>query len=315
MQLTTNTQAFIDAEQYSQFILLTLKDGLLPESFYRDVTDFGEGDTLNIKTVGTVTLQEASEDTPLTYQPIESGTITMSITDYVGDAWYVTDDLREDGTLIDRLMAERAAESTRALQENFESRFLEVAATAHSDSDPYNVNGFAHKVVSTDGNGVFTTSMLVDMKLAFDKANVPQNGRVFIADPIVEATLNKLVTITHDVTDFGKRILEEGLSNGMRYSMSLYGFDIIVSNRLYVGDANDGTTSITGAIWNLVMCVADDQCKPIMSAWRRQPKTEGERNKDRARDEFVTRARWGFGVQRMDTMGVIATHPSNTTAA
>lgn len=83
MQLTTNTQAFIDAEQYSQFILLTLKDGLLPESFYRDVTDFGEGDTLNIKTVGTVTLQEASEDTPLTYQPIESGTITMSITDYV----------------------------------------------------------------------------------------------------------------------------------------------------------------------------------------------------------------------------------------
>ena len=282
---------------------------------YRNVGDFGEGDTLNIKTVGTVTLQEAAEDTPLTYQPIESGNITLQITDYVGDAWYVTDDLREDGSQIERLMAERSAESTRAIQENFETRFLATAASAHSASDPYNINGFAHKIVSAETNDVFDESHLADMKLAFDKANVPQNGRVFIADPVVEATLNKKVTITHDVTEFGKMILENGLANGMRYTMSLYGFDIIVSNRLYVADANDGSTSITGAVWNLAMCVADDQCKPVMAAWRRQPKVEGERNKDRARDEFVVRARWGFGVQRMDTMGVICTSPTATTTS
>jgi len=55
------------------------------------------------------------------------------------------------------------------------------------------------------------------------------------------------------------------------------------------------------------MCVLDDQVKPVMAAWRRQPKAEGERNKDRARDEFVVRARWGLGVQRLDTLGVIIT--------
>lgn len=48
MQLTTNTRAFIEAETYSDFILLTLKDGLLPESFYRNVSDFGSGETLRI---------------------------------------------------------------------------------------------------------------------------------------------------------------------------------------------------------------------------------------------------------------------------
>lgn len=127
MQLTTNTRAFIEAEQYSDFILMNLHDGLLPESFYRNVTDFGSGDTLHIKTVGSVTIQEAEEDTPLVYNPIETGEITMQMTDYVGDAWYVTDDLREDGTNIDMLMSQRSVESTRALQENFESRFLEVA--------------------------------------------------------------------------------------------------------------------------------------------------------------------------------------------
>lgn len=89
MQLTTNSTAFIEAEQYSQFILMNLHDGLLPSSFYRDVSDFGQGTTLHIKTVGTVQIQEAAEDTPLVYNPIESGEVTLQITNYVGDAWYV----------------------------------------------------------------------------------------------------------------------------------------------------------------------------------------------------------------------------------
>jgi len=86
MQLTTNTAAFIEAEQYSSFILMNLHDGLLPDSFYRNVSDFMHGSTLNIKTVGTVTLQEASEDVALVYNPIESGEITFVISEYVGDA-------------------------------------------------------------------------------------------------------------------------------------------------------------------------------------------------------------------------------------
>ena len=83
MQVTTNTRAFIEAEQYSDFILMNLHDGLLPETFYRNVSDFGSGDTLHIKTIGSVTIQEAAEDTPLVYNPIETGEITMQITDYI----------------------------------------------------------------------------------------------------------------------------------------------------------------------------------------------------------------------------------------
>lgn len=89
MQITSNTQAFIDAEVYSSFILMNLHDGLLGEQFYRDVSDFNSGTTLNIKTVGTVTLQEIEEDTPPVYNPIDTGTITLQITTQIGDAWYV----------------------------------------------------------------------------------------------------------------------------------------------------------------------------------------------------------------------------------
>ena len=308
MQLTSNTRAFIESEQYSSFILLNLHDGLLPETFYRNVNDFGSGDTLHIKTIGTVTLQEAEEDTPLVYNPIETGEVTFTITEYKGDAWYVTDDLREDGTDIDRLMAERAAESTRAIQETFETDFLKTAgAFFAANTGPHNINGFPHQVVSAETNGVFSLSHLIRMRLAFDKANVPAEGRVFICDPVVEATLNGLVTITHDVTPFGERILKEGMARGMRFVMSLFGWDIITSNRLHVATYNDGTTSGVGYVGNLFMCVLDDQTKPIMGAWRRPPKSEGERNKDRARDEHVVRCRYGFGIQRRDTLGLLAT--------
>lgn len=312
MQLTSNTRAFIESEQYSSFILLNLHDGLLPETFYRNVTDFGSGDTLHIKTIGTVTLQEAEEDTPLIYNPIETGEITFTITEYKGDAWYVTDDLREDGTDIDRLMAERAAESTRAIQETFETDFLKTAgAYFAANTGPHNINGFPHQIVSAETNGVFALSHLIRMRLAFDKANVPAEGRVFIVDPVAEATLNGLVTITHDVTPFGERILKEGMARGMRFVMSLFGWDIITSNRLHVATYNDGTTTGVGYVGNLFMCVLDDQTKPIMGAWRRPPKSEGERNKDRARDEHVVRCRYGFGIQRLDTLGLLATSATN----
>jgi len=310
-QLTTNTSAFIEAEQYSSFILMNLHDGLLGEQFYRNVTDFGSGTTLHIKTIGSVTIQDAAEDVPLIYNPIESGEVQLTITQYKGDAWYVTDDLKEDGAQIDALMAQRSIEGTRAIQEVFETTFLATANNGQTNANPNTINGFAHRIASTETNNVFSLSQLIAMRLAFDKANVPAEGRVFIADPIVEATLNGLVTITHDVTDFGAEILQKGLASGQRFVMQLFGFDIILSNRLPRGTFSDGTTSVSNAVANIAMCVLDDQTKPVMVAWRRMPKTEGERNKDRRRNEFVTTCRYGMGVQRLDTLGVIITSAVN----
>lgn len=309
MQLTTNTRPFIEAEQYSDFILTNLDDGLLGLAFWRNVTDFGNGDTLHIKTIGSVTLQEAAEDEPLTYNPIETGEIIFKITEYKGDAWYVTDDLREDGVNIDRLMAERASESTRALQEIFETDALKTAAQAFSANGPYLVNQFPHKIVSAEPDNKFALKHLIAMRIAFDKAGAPAEGRVAILDATAEATLNGMVTITSDITPFAVDILQNGMARGNRFVMNLYGWDIMTSNRLYQGPANDGTTSVANGVYNLFMCLADDQTKPLMGAWRRLPRAEGERNKDRARDEFVVRARYGFGVQRMDTLGTVVTNP------
>lgn len=310
-QNRANSTAFIEAEQYSAFILRNLHDGMLPGLMYRNVSDFGSGSTLHIKTVGTVTIQDGAEEVPFDYTPIESGEITFTITDYVGDAWYVTDELREDGAQVEALMAARSQESTRAIQEVFETRYLRKCNTSQTNANANTINGFAHRISSTETNNVIALSHFIKMKLAFDKANVPMAGRVAIVDPVCAATLDGLVSIGRDVTDFGKMILQSGWDRDHTFLMNLYGWNIITSNRLDKGTFSDGTTSVSNAVANIFMCVADDNTKPIMAAWRRMPKVEGERNKDLRRDEFVTSARWGFGTQRVDTLGILITSAVN----
>lgn len=306
-QNRANSTAFIEAEQYSAFILRNLSDGMLPGTFYRNVSDFGSGSTLRIKTIGSVTIQDGAEEVPFDYSPIESGEVTMTITDYVGDAWYVTDELREDGSQVEALMAARSSESTRAIQETFESRFLRRCNTAQTNANANTINGFAHRIASAESNNVISLNHFINMKLAFDKANVPMAGRVAIVDPVVGATLDRLVSIGRDVTPFGQKILESGFDREHQFLMNLYGWNIITSNRLQTGSFSDGTTTVTNGVANVFMCVADDQTKPIMAAWRRMPRVEGERNKDLRRDEFVTSSRFGFGTQRVDTLGIVIT--------
>lgn len=317
-QTTTNSAAFIEAQQFSNFIYTNLHDGLLPTIFYRNVSDFGSGTTLNIKTVGTRTIQDLTENEAIDYNAIDSNTITLTITEFVGDAIYVTDVLREDGAQVDRLLMESARESTRAIQEDFETKALAALNVAQTASDPNLVNGFPHRVASDETNDTITLDHLVDMKLAFDKANVASGGRMFICDPVVEATLNKLVTTTVSVDrnpEFKGLVMANGFARDHNFVMNLFGWNIITSNRLPRLVASETISAVAapvGNIVNLFMSVADDNSKPLMLAWRRMPKTESGRNKDLGRDEFVTTARYGFGSARLDTLGSIITSPTAT---
>ena len=323
-QNTGNTQAFIEAQQYSQFILQNLHDGLLPDTFTRDVSDFGTGTTLNIKTVGTATLQEVYEEQPLDYQSIDTGTVTLTITDYVGDGWSISDVLRQDGAQIDSLHAMRGVESTRALQEYFETRFLAVANAAQTSGNVNLVNGVPHRWIPDVGSNVF--KMRLDdfryMKHAFNKANSPQAGRIAIVDSSVEATINSLVTTTAS-TDFNPHfegLVTEGFARDHKFVRNIFGWDIYCSNRLpsIASETIDASSypmasaseSITNGVANIFMNVLDDNTRPIMRAWRQMPKTETERNFNLKRDEFDVTARFGLGAQRVDTLGVIITDPT-----
>lgn len=209
-------------------------------------------------------------------------------------------------------MAARGKEATRGIQEYFETKALQTLADAHTNANANAINGFAHRITASGANHTADLDDLIKMRLAFNKANVPHEGRIGIVDPIVEASFNKKFNIVSGVGDLAanstfQMINESGMTaKGTKFVINLYGFDIITSNRLptvAAATASDGTTTVTtAAVVNIFMCIADDHCKPLMAAWRQPPKTEGERNVRMKRDEFSVTARFGFGIQRKDTL-------------
>jgi len=314
---TSNTD-FIEANIHSAFVLRTLPDSLLPMAFYRNVTDFARGTTLDIPTIGTVTIQEVSENVPLDYKAIDSGTVNLTITDYVGNAWYITDVMRQDGTQVDLLVNAQAEETRRALAEYFETRCYEVLNAGQTSGAANNVNGFAHRFNASGDNDEIEIADLSSMRLSFDKANAPQGGRIAIVDPVVGASLEQKLSANYSVnkTPMVESVMTDGFVKDHRFMFNIYGWDVWTSNKLPTTTETlthwDGTgsSSITNGVCNIFMCVGDDQVTPLMYASRQAVKTEGERNKDRQRDEFLTTERYGLGVQRVDTYGIIVTSPT-----
>jgi len=315
-QGTDNSQAFIEAEQYSQFLIENLPDGMLPEVMARNVSDFQAGTTLNIKTVGTRTIQDVQEGVAMTFNPIDTGNVTLSITDYIGDAWAVSDELREDGSQVEQLSAAMAMESTRAVQEAVETSFLAACNAAQTANAANNVNGIKHRFLGGGASRELELMDLAYMKYAFDKANVPAAGRIFIVDPIVELTVNEATSITALANNpMFEGLIQEGWARDHKFLKNIFGFDIYTSNRLpTVGveadlTDRDGTdlTTVAGDYANIAMCIADDNTRPMMRADRRLASVEGWRENKLREDRFQTSARFGFGAQRVDTLGIITT--------
>ena len=308
-------RTFVESEIQSDFILRNLHDGLLPTVFWRDVSDFGRGDSIRIPTIGETSVQELEEDAPFVYNPIETGAVFLQITDFFGDAYFITDIMRQDGTNVDALLEARASESTRAIQEHVETRALATLNAAQTPANLNTVNGFAHRFVASGTNQTMELQDLINLRLAFDKAQVPSGGRVGFVDPVVGATIESKFQGVYNVDSnpVFQSLLEEGFMRDHRAYMDIFGWLIIGSNRLpEIAAETVNAVVLTDGVANIFMCIADDNCKPLMVAWRQEPATEGERNKDRKRDEYVTSARMGFGVQRLDTLGVILTSRTAT---
>ena len=95
---TSNTSALIRAQVYSDIILEEIEDQFLPEGLHRDVSDFGDGETLYVPTFGEVVLRDLTEDVDTPLDAMDSGQVSLTITEHVGSGVYMTDKLREEGS-------------------------------------------------------------------------------------------------------------------------------------------------------------------------------------------------------------------------
>lgn len=320
---TLNTDPSIRALVHSELMLEVLQDGYLPDGLFRNVTDFGDGTQLQIPTIGEMTLFDLEEEQDTPVSAIDTGTITLNITEHVGVAGTISDQLKEDAYKAAAVEARIVPQSLRAIKERYETDMLAtVVSTSNgmaTTGDPNLYNGFDHRWIANGTGNTLTLEDFIFAKVAMDKANVPEEGRIAIVDPIVEATLNSLtnlVNVSNNPQFEG--IVESGFGKGRRFIRNIFGFDVYISNRLprissesITSSEAPGAASISGGVNNIFMCVADDAVTPIMGAMRRQPRVEGHRNVSKRRDEFHTTARWGFGLQRGESLISVITSASN----
>lgn len=323
--IIANTDPAVRAVVHSEMLMKQLEDGFLPEGLNRDVSDFGDGSLLQIPTVGQMPLYDISEgeDTPLS--ALDTGTVTLSITEHKGTGGYVSDELKEDGYKAAAVEAEIVPQSLRSIKEAYETDMLSVCDSAQTNANPNEVNSVAHRILASGTNDALALDDIAYLKMAFDEANVPDEGRILLLPPIAELSLNSAVgaqAFTNNPMFEG--MVGEGFSKGRKFIRNIFGFDIWLSARLPVQAAAE-TITATGVLppvgatnsrsagqkIGVAMCVADDMTKPIMGAWRRQPRVEGDRNVSKRRDEFHVTARWGFGAQRLESLATIAVSGTN----
>lgn len=322
-QTTQNSAALVIQQIYNTTLMESFDEQLTDSGIlFKDRTsEFPEGDRLSINQIGDVTLNTFVENQPLKFSAIDTSRIYLQLTDRDSDGWYITDELKEDAaSQIPGLVAARTRKSAQAFRQKFVSDCFSVLNATQTAANTNTINGQPHRFVANggvDGARKITLDDLRKMKLAFDQANVPANGRIFFVDPTVEFDLNGLSQVVTSENPQFQGIVETGFAdrNSMQFYRNIYGFDIVITTLLPVV----GVESITGGytagakttgangVANIAMYVGDDDGKPLMGVIRRAPTSGMKRNDDLGRDEYFSKSRWGFGVQRPESYVIILT--------
>ena len=300
----------VRTELWSSELKDILQEQLMGTKYVRMLNGFPDGNTFNIPSVGELPMREVAENTPVTYDSMDTGEFTFSIDRYVEAATFITDKAKQDSYYSQQLIGMFPTKMRRALDENLEGSVFALANT-QTANDTNAINGADHRFVASGStNTVLALDDFAKAKYALDKAQAG-GTRVAIIDPSQEYVFNNLVGAQafQNNPAFGG-IVNGGFVNdvtGMRFIRNIFGFDVYVSNFLATPtDTTIDSVSVPASpVTNIFMSVGGD-LTPFVGAYRQLPRVEYERNKDMRRDEYVMNARFGLKLYRPECLvGVI----------
>lgn len=319
MSMTTgNTEALRRSEIWSAELKDVLEEDLMGWKYVRQLSDFPDGDQFTIPSIGALTTDDYTEDTPVKYRPLDTGEFNFTISEYISSGTYITKKAMQDGFYMNELVSSFVPKQRRAIEEHVEETTLASSQTGFAANSQQAINGAYHRM-SGGNSGKIELADFAYAQYALKKANVPQMNFVAIVDPSVEYefnTLSNLVSMSDNPRWEG--IVPEGIGTGMKFVKNVYGFDVYTSNFLpEVTDSalpeRDGSTtndfSSTAGKANLFFSAASD-ILPWVGAWRQAPEVDYDYNKDLQRHEYVTTARYGVKRFRPENLVTIVTNPT-----
>lgn len=305
---TANNEHLIRSNLWSTQIKEVLEAELMGMKYVDMITDFPDGDTINIPSIGQAEVLDYEEDQPIRYTAMDTGNFTFTINKYKSSATYITEKMKQDSFYMSRLVSSFVPKQARALATAMETDLLATGPDGQTSANLNNINDAPHRFVGSGTNETISVTDFALAKYSLQKAYVPMTNLVALVDPSLEfelSTLTNLANVSNNPRWEG--IVRDGMSSGMKFVMNVYGFDVYISHFLKSGIAEtiNGRTTTTG-VANLFFSAAPDVL-PFVGLVRQQPKVDSEYNKDFQREEYVTTARYGFKLYRPENLVTIIT--------
>ena len=235
---TSNNSHLVRTNVWANEVKDVLQEELMLDSHVRRITEFPDGDTLNIPTLSEMTVRNYSEGAQVTLDDPTTGNFTLTIDKYYQSGFKIPEKFRHDSFYVSVAESNFVQKLTRALLEQKESDIANLQS-GQTSGNPNTINGVDHRYVGTGTARVITLADVQKAKLALDKAKVMRGNRRAFVDPEVTYQLQQISNVIQQDVYGSNAHIREGM-NGTAYVGRFAGFDLFESLFL--------DTSLTDAI-------------------------------------------------------------------
>jgi len=313
--MDNNTNFLFRTNLWSRQIKELLLDELNAMKFVRIISDFPDGFTLNIPSIGEATQQDFVEGQAIKYNAMDTGNFTFSFDQYKYSANAISEKFKRDSYYSQDVIAAFVPRQHRVLMEGVETRILSVANSGQTVSNLNTINGANHRFVAGGTGQTMTFQDFARARNALFKANVPLRDLVAIIDPATAYTLEtqtNIVNLLSPNRQWGK-IVDDGIITGFKFTYNVYGFDVYISNYLpTIASETINSVTVTGGVANYFFSAAPGDTLPWVGAFRQLPTVYSEFNKDFQQEEYLTVTEYGFKLYRPENMITILSTASIT---
>lgn len=305
-----NQQNLVRTSLWSRQIKELLLDELNAMKFVKIISDFPDGYTLNIPSIGEAEVADFNENQAVKYNQMDTGNFQFSFDNYKYSANAISEKFKRDSYYSSDVIAAFVPRQHRALMEAVETNIFAKANAGQTASNPNTINTASHRWVAGGTSQAITIADFAKAQFALQKANVPLTNLVAVVDPSVAyslATQANMVNLLSPQQMWGD-VSRDGIVTGFKFRFNIFGFDVYVSNYLPGGISETvSSVAVTNGVANYFFSATPGDTCPWVGAFRQMPTVYSEFNKDLQQTEYLTIAEWGFKLYRPENMVVILT--------
>lgn len=310
-----NTNFLLRTNLWSRQIKELLLDELNAMKFVRIISDFPDGQTLNIPSIGEAETADFTEGQAIKYNAMDTGNFQFVFDQYKYSANAISEKFKRDSFYSQDVIAAFVPRQHRALMEAVETNILAKGNAGQTASNTNIINTADHRWVGSGVNSAIAFQDFARVDFALTKANVPLVNKVAILDPSAIYTLQTQTNMVNLLTPMPlwEGVVKDGAVNGFKFRFNIFGYDIYQSNYL-PSIASETITSggiagsVTNGVANYFFSAAPGDTLPWVGAFRQLPTVYSEFNKDLQQEEYLTIAEYGFKLYRPENFVTVLTN-------